>query len=48
MKKRKCPYCNVTEFKFKKNEFKFTCCKCQGIVYNLDNPKLEECINNGK
>ena len=42
MKTRKCPYCDVTEFRFKKNDIKWTCGKCGGVVYNHDNPKTEE------
>lgn len=42
MKKRNCPYCNVTSFRFKKEDIKFVCVKCKGIVYNRDNPKVEE------
>jgi Zn-finger nucleic acid-binding protein len=42
MKKRNCPYCNVTSFRFKRKEIKFICAKCHGVVYNHYNQKVEE------
>lgn len=33
-KKRNCPYCNVTTFRFKKGDTKFVCVKCKGVVLN--------------
>lgn len=41
MEKRRCPYCDVTEFRFKKRDIRFICAKCRGIVYNHDNPNVE-------
>lgn len=41
-KTRKCPYCDVTTFRFKKKDTKWVCAKCSGVVYNYDNPLTEE------